>query len=108
MGRAFDVEDDHVDDILEHLEKLEGLEHLRARRRAEVLTLESGPKNDPIAHVRFRRVGVHKWQLEMPTHGERWLPTPYRDQLLALVDVILKEFAWTLESHDAPTRKRTR
>ena len=100
MARAFVVEEHHVDDALEHLAKFNGLDHLRGRYRADMLTLESGPKRDAIAHARFRRVGVHRWQLEMPTHSGRWLPTPYRDQLTNLLDTMITQFGWTLEPHE--------
>ena len=96
MVRSLVVEQDHVDDVVDHLAEFEGLEHLRARRRGDLLTLESGAKDDPVPHTRFRRVGVHKWQLEMPTHTGRWQTTPIRAQLIELVDAVITQFGWML------------
>jgi hypothetical protein len=66
VARSFAVEDHHTEEALEHLAKYEGLEHVRARRRADLTTFESGPKDDVVPHTRLRRVGVHRWQIEMP------------------------------------------
>ena len=50
----------------------EGFEHLRSRKRGPVLTVVSGPADDPIQHVRLRRVTKQWWEVEAPTssgHG---------------------------------------
>ena len=96
MVRSLLAEEDHVEEVVEQLAEYEGLDHLRARKRADLLTLESGPKDDPVPHTRFRRVGVHKWQLEMPTHTGRWQRTPIRAQLTELVDAVVTQFGWML------------
>ena len=95
MARGFVVEDHHADEVLDRLAEVEGLDHIRARRRADLLTLESGPKPDPIPHTRFRRVGVHRWQLEMPLRGG-WDRTPERAQLIELLDAVIKNYGWML------------
>lgn len=100
MAQSFTVEEDHVDDVIAHLAKYEGLGHLRVRRRTDLLTLESGAKIAPTPHTRFRRVGVHKWQIEMPVRGGRWDRTPLRGQLLEVVDAVITQFGWMLQSHD--------
>jgi hypothetical protein len=61
MARTFTVGEEHLADVLDHMAGYDGLDHVRARRRADLLTLESGPKEDPIPHTRFRRIGVNKW-----------------------------------------------
>ena len=51
----------HVAEVL-HVISLEGLlsrhelKHLRVRRHAVLLVIESGPKDTPVPHARFRRV----------------------------------------------------
>lgn len=40
------------------------LDHLRVRARADLLTLESGPEDNPFRHARLRRVTVQYYQLE--------------------------------------------
>ena len=72
------------------------LSHLRVRRRGDLLTLESGPQNDPLRHARLRRVTVHLWRLEMPAAPDRWNSTPFRDQLGALLEMLVQKFPWTL------------
>jgi len=98
MARSFVVEEHHAEEALERLAQYEGLEHVRARRRADLLTLESGPKDDVVPHTRFRRVGVHKWQIEMPLLGGGWDPTSLRGPLVEALDLVVSEFPWMLVS----------
>ena len=98
MARSFVVEEHHADEALEHLAQYEGLSHVRARRRSDLLTFESGPKDDVIPHTRLRRVGVHKWQIEMPLRGGGWDPTGLRGPLLEALDLVVSEFPWMLAS----------
>lgn len=72
------------------------LGHLRVRRRGDLLTLESGPPEAPRRHARLRRVTVHLWLLEMPASSDRWNLTPFRDQLKALLVMLVHQFPWTL------------
>ncbi len=96
----FVVEDHHPADVLEHLAQYDGLAHVRARKRADVITLESGPKDAVVPHTRLRRVGVHKWQIEMPLRGGGWDRTPLRGQLFEQLDVVINQFPWMLARHD--------
>lgn len=100
MARPFTVEEHHPDEVLDYLAEYEGLEHLRARRRADLLTLESGPMADPIPHTRFRRLAVHKWQIEMPLRGGGWDRTPMRGPLRDLLDAVVTEFGWILQPRE--------
>ena len=75
-----------------------GLTHLRVRRHGVLLIVESGPADDAVAHVRFRRQGAHIWTLEFATHMGRWEPAPYRGQIERLVDMIQSDFPWTVEA----------
>jgi len=79
------------------LERMPDLGHLRVRARGAVLTLESGPTDDPWPHVRFRRDTVHLWLVEMPARGGRWNKTPFRGELDELVDMVAETFPWTLQ-----------
>jgi hypothetical protein len=72
--------------------------HLRVRRRADLLVLESGPSNAPWPHARFRRETVHLWRLEFPTQTGSWETTPFRDQLARLLDTLINDFPWTLSN----------
>jgi hypothetical protein len=72
------------------------LDHLRVRRRADLLTLESGSTENLQRHARLRRVTVHLWRLEMPAGSSRWSATPFRDQLNSLLEMLVRQFPWTL------------
>ena len=89
------AEDEDAQEVENALHK-EGLRHLRARRRADLVTIESGPNDDPVRHARLRRVTVHLWRLEMATHTNRWEPTPVRDLLENVLRTLLDDFGWTL------------
>ena len=84
----------------EFLEKSPKLRHIRVRRRADLLILESGNRRDPIAHARLRRISAQSWRLEMPRTAGRWAPTPFRDDLVALLETLSRDFAWTLARID--------
>ena len=73
------------------------LGHIRVRARGDVLTLESGPEDDPVPHARLRHDTVHLWTLEMPARGGRWDKTPFRAQLDELVPLLVEQFGWCLE-----------
>jgi hypothetical protein len=73
-----------------------GLTHLRVRRHGVLLIVESGPAEDPVPHVRFRRHGAHIWTLEMATHTGAWEPTFFRGQIEHLVDMVQSDFPWTV------------
>ena len=85
-----------VDWLHDIFAKTEGLSHLRARKRGRVVTVESGPKDAVVPHVRFRRDTVHLWLLEIPGRGGKWDATPFRDDLEALLDLVRMKFPWTL------------
>lgn len=72
-------------------------QHLRARARGDVIVIESGPANDAVQHLRFRRATVQWWYLEMPTHTGKWERTPYRDSIRELLALVRAQFPWTLE-----------
>ena len=74
-----------------------GLDYVRVRRRADALTLESGPAEDPFPHARLRRIGGALWQLYMPT-GRRWEATPFCSSRDELLDTLLTDFGWALAS----------
>jgi hypothetical protein len=79
-----------------YLRDTAGLAHLRTRRRADLVIIESGADEDPWPHARLRRVGVHRWRLEMAKHTGRWETTPFEAQRDELVRLLVETFGWTL------------
>ena len=78
------------------LQKHDELAHIRVRKQAQLLILESGPKGDPIRHTRLRRIPSGEWLLEMP-HRSRWQATPFADvELEPLLDLVRDDFGWLL------------
>lgn len=93
------AEDYHAEELADDLAK-RGFKHLRVRRRADTLTIESGRKPDVVPHARLRRDTVHLWVLEMATHTGRWETTPFRTVMDELVELLTTQFAWALEPID--------
>lgn len=85
----------YVDEVREHLAD-RGFDHLRVRRYADHVIIESGPKKDAIKHARLRRVTKHLWRVEMAEHTGRWEPTPFRGLLKELLPLLTDELGWTL------------
>ena len=96
MAPKLRADDDDADDLRDLLAAHEGLGHLRIRRRADLLTLESGDEDDLVPHARFRRASVHHWTLECATHAGRWERTGFRDTLPRLVDLVVTTLPWTI------------
>ena len=85
-----------VEWLLDHFAANPALAHLRARHRGRVVTIESGPANDPVHYARFRRDTVHLFFLEMPARGGRWDRTPFRNRPEELMALLESTFPWTL------------
>lgn len=76
--------------------KASGLTHLRCRRRASTIVIESGPSRDAISHIRLRKLGVHIWAADAVTPSGRWEHMPVRGQLSANLQLIADTFPWLL------------
>ena len=73
-----------------------GLTHLRCRKRASTIVIESGPSRDAIPHIRFRKLGVHIWAADAATHSGRWEHMPVRGKLTENLQLIADAFPWLL------------
>jgi hypothetical protein len=96
MPRSFVVEGGHVNQVLRLLDDYVGLEHICVRKRDDLLILESGPKDDVVPHTRLRRIGVNRWQIEMPMKDGGWDPLPISIQLDEALDIVINELPWML------------
>ena len=86
---------EHADAIASRL-AANGLPHLRGRKHGELVVIESGPKDDPIAHVRLRRETIHLWTLEVATHTGRWEKTGFRGTIDELLRLLVTQLPWTV------------
>lgn len=83
--------------VQQSLRRLPELAHLRARQRAALVTIESGPADDPFPHARLRRIASNRWRLEMPTSSGRWETTPFQGPLNDVLALLIEDFGWTLQ-----------
>ena len=93
--RAPDTDDD-VRAVEQFFRRRPKLAHIRVRHRGALITLESGPPDDPIPHARLRRMTGQLWQLEIASHMGRWQPTPLRAARDALLEALVTDFGWVL------------
>lgn len=108
------AEDYHAEELEDDL-VARGFPHLRVRRRADILTIESGPKGKgAIGHARLRRETVHLWRLEV-VHGAGWETTPIRGIMVHIVGLLVAQFSWLLSARFSvesdtpqPTKKSDR
>ena len=73
-----------------------GLAHLRCRKRADTVVIESGPEGDGMPRIRMRKLGARIWATEAATHTGRWEPVPLRGPLAENLAAIAEMFPWLL------------
>lgn len=88
---TFSVEAHHCEEV-ERILHDAGADHLRARRRGDKLTIESGSTRGAVPHARLKRVAVHLWIIQMPA-GRSWQPTPFRGRLPEMLSILLEELS---------------
>jgi len=81
---------------LEDIARKHGLDHLRVRKHGDLLVLESGPKKDPVRHIRMRRATRQWYTLEIATHTGRWEFVPLRARAGQLLETVIHDFPWVL------------
>jgi len=90
-------EDPFVIFTLENAIQEHGLNHLRVRKRGDLLTFESGPKQDPVRHIRLRRATQQWYFLEIATHDGQWQRVPtIRARASHVFETVIREFPWVL------------
>jgi hypothetical protein len=73
-----------------------GLPHLRCRKRADTVVIESGPDSARTPRIRMRKLGTRVWATEAATHTGRWEPMPLRGPLTENLATIAEMFPWLL------------
>lgn len=71
------------------------LKHLRVRKHGDLLVIESGPTNDPVAHIRLRRATRQWYTLEIATR-RGWERVPLRARAPELLETVIHTFPWVL------------
>lgn len=89
------AETHHAADAEEALHEL-SFTHLRTRAYGNAIIVESGPKADPLKHMRLRRDTVHLWCLDFAKHTGRWEKTPFRASIDELLEMVTTQFPWTI------------
>lgn len=96
MTRAPDALPADLESTQKFLAARKRLRHLRVRRRADLLVIESGELTDPIAHARLRRLSAKLWGLECATHSGRWKKTGFCDTRNNLLALLVDTLPWLL------------
>jgi hypothetical protein len=82
--------------IAEDFLKQRKLKHLRAKKRADTLTLAAGSPDDPWPRARFRLLAKQRWTLEVADAAGRWEATPFQASLKELLALLADTFPWVL------------
>ena len=72
------------------------LKHLRAKQRADTVTLDAGPTTDPWPRARFRLLTKRLWTLDVADAAGRWEATPFQAPLKELLALLADSFPWVL------------
>lgn len=70
--------------------------HLRCRKRADTIVIESGPSADPFPRMRLRKLSAKNWGVDASTHSGRWERMPFQGPLLELLPTVAENFPWLL------------
>lgn len=74
-----------------------GLAHLRAKKHADSLLVQSGDPGDPFNHFKLTALPRQQWRISMGTRGKGWEPTPFEGSLKEIVAMVVENFPWMLE-----------
>jgi len=76
-----------------------GLAHLQISKRGSSLTVHSGTGPYEQKHARLTHLDGPTWGLSFPHHTGRWEKTPFTASLAELLDTLVDDFPFLLESH---------
>lgn len=74
--------------------------HLRLRKRADTIVIESGTSADAYPHLRVRKLSAKNWGIDAATHTGRWERMPFQGPLLELLTTVAESFPWLLAKLD--------
>ena len=74
------------------------LAHLQVSRRGSSLTLHSGTGPTAQKHARLTHLDGPTWGLSFPRHTSSWEKTPFTGTLADLLDTMVDDFPFLLES----------
>jgi len=70
--------------------------HLRCRKRANTIVIESGPAEDTFPHLRLRKLSAKSWGIDASNHTGRWERMPFQGPLLEVLPMVAESFPWLL------------
>ena len=76
--------------------KAPSCKHLRCRKRADTIVIESGPADDPFPRLRLRKLAARNWGVDASTHTARWERMPFQGPLPELLPMVAESFPWLL------------
>jgi hypothetical protein len=82
--------------IAEGFLKRRKLRHVRAKKRADTVTLATGTADDPWPRARFRLLTKQRWALDIADPAGRWEKTPFQGSLQQLLALLADTFGWVL------------
>lgn len=74
--------------------------HLRCRKRADTIVIESGPSDDAMPRLRLRKLSPKNWSIDASTHHGRWERMPFQGALLEVLPMVAESFPWLLAPTD--------
>jgi hypothetical protein len=74
--------------------------HLRCRKRAGTIVIESGPPDDAAPRLRLRKLSPKNWGIDASTHSGRWERMPFQGPLLEVLPMVAESFPWLLAPTD--------
>lgn len=70
--------------------------HLRCRKRANTIVIESGPSDDSFPRLRLRKLSAKNWAVDASTHSGSWERMPFQGPLLEMLPMVAENFPWLL------------
>lgn len=74
--------------------------HLRCRKRADTIVIDSGPPDDSLPRLRLRKLSPKNWGIDASTHNGRWERMPFQGALLEVLPMVAENFPWLLAPTD--------
>jgi hypothetical protein len=85
--------------IKKTLEK-RGLNYLKVAERANSIAIYSEDSDGKLNRCRFIKIAPKLYVLSIANNSGKWESTPFEGILEELLEMVIEQFPWTLESYD--------